>query len=97
MPTPRVLLLKSPVEQHLSGKNDLKKSPDCVILYRCQFFQGIFFDEIFEYYFEEMKSYAEKGYSVPKFYAWAKFENENYQLKELINYIHVTVLSVKKL
>lgn len=36
------------------------------------------FDEIFEYYFEEMKSYAEKGYSVPKFYAWAKFENENY-------------------
>lgn len=36
------------------------------------------FDEIFEYYFEEMKSYAEKGYSVPKFYAWAKFENENH-------------------
>ena len=34
------------------------------------------FDKIFEFYFDEMKSYAEKGYNVPRFYAWTKLEKE---------------------
>lgn len=37
------------------------------------------FDKIFENYFEEMKTYAEKGYNVPKFYAWVKLENKDFE------------------
>ena len=35
------------------------------------------FDELFEYYFKEMKEFAEKGCCVPKFYSWLKIPNSN--------------------
>ncbi len=35
------------------------------------------FDELFQYYFEEMKEFAEKGFSVPRFYSWLKIPNPN--------------------
>ena len=35
------------------------------------------FDEMFPYYFQEMKEFAEKGCSVPKLYSWVKIPNPN--------------------
>ena len=39
--------------------------------------EEVLFDEIFQHYFEEMKSFSKKGYSVPNFYSWLKIPNPN--------------------